>query len=443
MIPYKNPNLLIKEIDNCFYIVINTFLKNGIKLINKNQFNILNIIDGYNSIDDIALKTGYNSKDIYSVIQILSKKNIVCFENKFIPLNIKESKGFNNLNLWVHTTNRCNLKCPYCYISTIQTTGGMLDSHIEQLSKKIIETATTQKLKTVYVRLSGGEPLLQFSRWKNFIIKTKTKLNEIGCKFRVAFLTNLTYLDDNIISFSKKYNIGFGVSIDGYDNYHDLTRKFYNDKGSFKIVNDNLTKMLKNRIFPSISIVVSEDNVEGLPILTKYLIDLNLNFRYSIVQGFNIDRELLSRKLQSSFDIMKEAINSQGFEISKKFRLCNLKLLHINEKTCSSGHTGGAININGDIHFCHTEFGKKNILGNIYDNDDILTIINKSKNYLSEYSEDCTKCTYRYVCSGGCPIYRNEGKDLNCELYQKFIPFFYELIGMERLYKINNYQNKV
>lgn len=38
-----------------------------------------------------------------------------------------------------------------------------------------------------------------------------------------------------------------------------------------------------------------------------------------------------------------------------------------------------------------------------------------------------------YICTGGCPLERENGIDPHCVLYQEFIPVLFRLIALEKL----------
>ena len=440
MVVYKNPHLIIRPIDDGFVTVVNTYSTDGLKLLNSTQFSIFEKIDGRNTVENIANLTGLNPSNLQEILKSWEKKQIINFTGVFKEPKW-ETEHPKSMNLWIHTTNKCNLGCDYCYISTLQTTGGMSEEVIQQLGKKLLETAISRKLKSVKIRLSGGEPLLQFKKWKKFIIDTQEVFKENNISFSVAFLTNLTYLTEEIILFAKEHKIGFGVSIDGYSEYHDLTRKYHNGKGSFDKVHENLTELIRHGIKPSISTVVSQKNMEGLYALTEYLIDLNLHFRYSIVHDEPIDRNRLSKILTQCYDLMESAIYQQDFAFSQKHKLCDLKTSEIFSQTCSSGLNGGAVYVDGGLYFCHVKFGDNDISGNIFDEQDLLSIIAKKQHYIGERSEDCMTCNYKYVCTSGCPMYRINGKDASCDLYHEQMPRVYELMGRERIHKLKKIVN--
>ncbi|TAG41327.1 MAG: radical SAM protein [Cytophagia bacterium] len=437
---YKNPHLVIEPIEGDFYVVVNTYINNGLKVINKPQFEILKSIDNLKDIKTLAFQHNIDENVLMSLIDNFSQKEIVNYSGIFnSPVFDSEPKS---LNLWIHTTNKCNLTCSYCYISTLQSTGGMTKDTIQQLGNKIEETVIKKRLRSVKLRLAGGEPLLQFKNWKEFIIEMKKRLNSINCKFNVAFLTNLTILPDEILNFIIEEKIGLGISLDGFDLYHDLTRQYHNGKGSFEKVDFNLRKLLENGLRPSVSTVITNSNMEGLPALTEYLLELKIHFRFSIVHGEYIDRERLGKILDICYKLMEDEVE-KGYNFSQLHRLCDLKRSDLFFQTCASGFSGGAVYVDGGMYFCHTNFGgETGKQGSVFDDEDLITMIGKGKPLVGKRSDDCLKCKYSYVCTSGCPIYRENGKDLSCQLYHEFLPKIYRLEGKQKLIKLKKQLSK-
>lgn len=443
MIPYKTPHFINQKIEDNFYAVVNSWQPNSLRVITQHQLDLLNLVDGVNSVEEIAKRLKIDSELVDSVLRLFIDSGIVKFSNIFDEYE-KKSRKPNALNLWIHTTNKCNLTCNYCYISTLQTTGAMKPEVIKKLGDNLFKTAKNRKLKQIKIRLAGGEPLLQFKQWKPFILEMQERFKEIGSEFSASFLTNLTFLSDEIIDFAKENKIGFGVSLDGFDFYHDITRKFHNGKGSFDIVDKNLQILKDNGIRPSISTVVTGENMEGLPALTEYLIEKGLHFRYSIVRGENINRDRLSKILSESYQIMEKAIE-RGWNFANLHKLCDLKPSELGFQTCASGFSGGAVYVDGGVYFCHVQFGKDGEAnGSIFEeNADMLTLIERGSNYLGVRSDDCQTCNYKHICTSGCPMYREEGKDPNCGIYHEFVPQIYRLMGKERLIKIKKMREPI
>ena len=89
-------------------------MSNGLKVINQNQFSVLELIDGKTDIEQLAEKTGFSQEDILNAIKIFEEKNFVSSTNAFIMPDW--DKDIKSINFWVHTTNDCCLRCSYCYI---------------------------------------------------------------------------------------------------------------------------------------------------------------------------------------------------------------------------------------------------------------------------------------------------------------------------------------
>ena len=433
---YKNKNLIISRINDDFYSVVNPFVKNGLRVINKYQHDVLMQIDDGTSLDVLENNTGFDRESLMNFCMMLQEQNILSFSNEFYSV-ADESTDPINFTLWVHTTNNCCLRCSYCNIHTLGENSKMSIEVIERLCYKIEETVRKNGFRSVVLRLAGGEPLLQWMDWKYFMRDLKVRLAKINCSLKIVLLSNLVLLNEEIIDWIKTDNIGISVSFDGIGLYQDRARHFKDGSGSFNIVVKNLDKLLENGIHPMILTVVSNNNVEGLPDLTRFLIGKNLSFRYSFVQFEELDLEKVINKLKECLCILSEAIDN-GYQFTKNFNLCDLKFLNPYVQTCSNGLTGAAVYVDGDIYFCHTHFGFRPQIGSIFSDKDLTQMFREGTYYNDDVAKDCQTCNLRYVCTSGCPLERENGKDPHCDAYKELVPIVYNLMGKERLYRILN-----
>jgi uncharacterized protein len=400
--------------------------------LNRPQYDILQAINNQDDLNVLSERLGIQTDLLEKFLLILSKTEIIKFDDDFsLPQTPEKPKS---LNFWIHTTDACNLGCSYCYISTLNTSKGMKEEVRKQLLHKLTEVVKLKGIRHIKLRLAGGEPLGQFKVWKSFIPEMKAVLAEKGCKLDIGFLTNLTILNDDILVFAKEYNVGFGVSLDGVEATHDATRKFRSGKGSFNVVDANLRKLKDTAVSVSVTTVVSNQNLEGLPELTQYLVDLDIPFRYSVVKGEAIDAELLEQYLSESYRIMESAIIA-GWPFAKRFQFCDLKPNELGFQTCASGFSGGAIYVDGSFKYCHVQFGQDTPSDySIFNQElDLVDMIESGEHLENDRSDDCKKCRYRSICTSGCPIYRVNGKDPQCSLYHRFIPMYFDLQAKERL----------
>lgn len=438
MIPIKSPDLLLRPLDADHFYAVNCSFPNSLRILNRLQYGILSAIDGKTTNAELGTKLGLPTARLEGFLGMLSQTELIRFDNDFSKPD--KPAAPESLNFWIHTTNKCNLSCSYCYISTLNSTGGMSESTKRQLLHKLVETVTKRNIRKIKFRLAGGEPLSQFKSWKEFIPEAKRTLQELGCELEIAFITNLTILTDEIITFSKEHTISFGVSLDGLYKHHDRVRKFRSGAGTFDVIDANLRKLLAHKIPVSTNTVVTNDNLEGLPELTRYLIALDIPFRYSIVRGEAIDAELLERCLSESYAVMEEAIQT-GWSFSRRHQFCDLKTNELGFQTCASGFSGGAIYVDGTLNYCHVHFGDaaQPSFSVFEEGMDLVDMIERGVHLEDMKSTDCALCKYKSICTSGCPVYRVNGKDPQCSIYHRFIPLIYELQARERLKLLQNY----
>lgn len=440
LIPTQSPQLLLRPTESGYFYVVNCAYPHSLRLLTRTQASILAAIDGYSTVSALSERLAIALPVLEKFLHLLAQTEIIRFDNRFSKP--ERPASVQSLNFWIHTTNRCNLSCSYCYISTLNTTEGMTEATKQQLLNKVVETAAKRKLKHIKFRLAGGEPLTQFKAWKEFIPQVRQRLQEVGCRFEASFITNLTILTDEIITFCQHHAISFGISLDGLEDYNDASRPFKQGAGTFKHVERNLKKLLASQIPVTVNTVVSNQNLKGLPALTRYLIDLDVPFRYSIVKGEGIDADLLENSLLASYAIMEEAIG-QGWLFSRRHQFCDLKPHELGFQTCASGFSGGAIYVDGTFNYCHVHFGDDTQAAHsIFSPElDLVEMIEQGTHEEDNRSNDCKKCRYWSVCTSGCPVYRVNGKDPQCTLYHRIIPMLYDLQAKERLIRLQSFKN--
>lgn len=257
---YVNPDLLIQSLDADFYYITNLRLNYSSKVITKKQYEILKHINGHNTISMISKELEIDTEKVVKAIDILLKNEYVNWENNFRVQAFQSNPQ--SMNLWIHTTNICTLKCDYCIIKTLGENTTISKLTFENLAKSIIHTVKNRGLKKVTLRMAGGEPLTAFDNWKQFYFNLKKELEACNCILSIGIITNLTIINDEIIDFICYTKSFVGVSIDGMDDFNSA-RHFQNGENSYIIVRKNLYKLISKGIKPNILIVVSDTNVDG------------------------------------------------------------------------------------------------------------------------------------------------------------------------------------
>lgn len=433
MVPKITPGVLIRPVSNGYHYTVNSTQPRSLRVINELQHDFLSLINGTRNLTEIAEKLGISVLGARELSEIFVRSGVLSTGQA--NESVGKPSSPTALDFWIHTTNVCNLGCSYCYISTLHSSGGMPDHVKSRLLEKLVETVKRRNIIKIRLRLAGGEPLTQYKSWQHFIRFARQLLSKLECNLEVSFITNLTLLTKDIVGFAKEQHISFGVSLDGLEVDHNNARPYLSGRGSFSTIARNISRLIEEGLQASVTTVVTNNNLQGLPALTDYLIDLGIPFRFSIVKGDTVDATLLEQSLTASFDRMESAIR-KGWSVSSRFQFCDLKPVELGFQTCSSGFSGGAINVDGSLHYCHVNFGDDEHQGiSIYEDGlDLIDMIEQGPHWEEVKSADCKACPYRAVCTSGCPVYRVEGKDPQCRIYHKFIPRIYDLHALERLH---------
>ncbi len=422
-----NPQLVIEPIDGEFYAVANPLVKDGLKVINSIQMEVLRRLADGMSLQSVAAATGLRLSQAEETVRGFLPKKIVSADGVFEDPPL-ESRS---LSLWVQTTNACNLRCDYCYIRVKDNPVRMDDRVMRRLREKILATVEARGIRRVSLRLSGGEPFIVAAPWMEFIRKMRADLAGRGCGFKPVFLTNGTLVTDTIARLLKEEDVGIAISLDGTRDEQDAARKRPDGSGSFDAVMAAMDTLRGAGRGFSIMTVLSNANIPSLPEITGFLVKTGARFRYSIADGAGVDFGLLSDKFNESLKVFEKHID-RGYAFSNRFKLCDLKPLRPSPRTCASGYTGGAVYCDGGIFFCQKHFGEGEALGTLGEDEDIISVVRRGAGRLA-LPDECTTCPYRLVCSGGCPLEREGGSNPECSFYREFIPKLYGLMGRERL----------
>ena len=343
----------------------------------------------------------------------------------------------------IHLTDKCNLECKYCYEKKQNKVISF------ESIKNIINYEIGKKNPYSVFVFYGGEPLLK----KDLIEKTIDYINSLKTKtkFYYGITTNGLLMDDKFIDYMKKNNfVNIAYSIDGIQKAHDLNRKTINNKDSFKIVEENLLKVLKQFEDVTTMTVVTKNNLAMLDKSVEYLIkigvkNINILFDYSadwqdsdlkeIKKQINKVTNIYAREIKNENDInipiIDEKIKSY---INDKFN-CN--------DNCKFGNKTINVGTDGNLYPC-MQFVNNNkyIIGNCKDGIDNVKLLKLLSNSAKE-NDICKDCSVKKRCKHTCACknYKltndvNGLSPLTCETERIFIEAADKMA--EKLYKENS-----
>ena len=267
---------------------------------------------------------------------------------------------------WIHTTERCNLKCSYCYVTGDET---MPPKVYDQLERLLLAAPTNRR----HLRFAGGEPTLVFNIWEDF---ARRMLKHDGTTAEV--LTNLISPPTEFWKFAELDKVDISVSID-------------ND-GSVKKLDKSMSEKLKRIRSPWIMTTLTSENMAGMETLAAF-IGLNnygwaitTDYFWKIVPGWEEIASVILRILtilkQFNYDFHKISFNN--FSVNKNF------------SGCRAGNEMFGVYCDGNIYKCQTLFKTGKPLGNVWDG------------YTKDLSPRkilCKDCPINNFCSGWCPLH--------------------------------------
>lgn len=348
------------------------------------------------------------------------------------------------LTAWLHVTNQCNLRCPYCYIH--KTSAKMALETGRQSIDAIIRSALRHGFKRVKLKYAGGEAMLNFPLIAAIQSYAEDRAVLHSLNLESVVLSNGVIVTDGMIDFLREHQIKLMISLDGIGATHDSQRPFINGRGSFKQVERSLDKLIEQKFLPDISITISNRNLFTLPETVAYVLERELPFSLNFYRDNECSAQTVDLRFanQRMIEAMVETFTVIEKHLPRQSLLNAIvdraNLHHFHTHTCGVGQNYLVIDQDGNVAKCHMEIEKP---VTSIQADDPLTLINQDErgiqNLHVEEKEGCRECEWRYWCAGGCPLltYRATGrydvKSPNCDIYKAIFPAVLRLEGLRIL----------
>jgi uncharacterized protein len=417
-----------------------------------------------------APKLGFSfvaNKDLQNLIGLISQKQISTFSDKQIKvLDYLENKGvfnqnierkvdnpvpkeFKPLRLTLFPTNRCNLRCIYCYASAGDFKPQIIDwNYVKTSIDFVIKNLIESKVKTFKLGFhGGGEPLFEWDLIKRIVAYAKEKCEENNLELIVDSATNgmlsktqLDYIIENFISLN--------ISFDGNEFAQNFHRPLPNGQGSFEIVNKTI-KYLDSKDFKyGIRSTVSSATIDYMEDCLRFIIE-NYKCKHIHFEPIaNTGRCLTNTELSVDLRHFSEKF-AKCEEIAKKagvyFTYSGCRFDTLSNAFCGVSCDNFAVTPDGYIASCFEVTSKEDprseklFIGHINSNGEI-KIDKEKRSYINSIRVDnlefCNDCYARWHCGGECITklghddYKgprgNERCQLNRELIKKNIIKFIE-----------------
>jgi radical SAM protein with 4Fe4S-binding SPASM domain len=271
--------------------------------------------------------------------------------------------------------------------------------------------------ETASFRLSGGEPLLVFNMYKDIVTKCVEK-HKRNISFGV--LSNLVILNDDIIEWLLKNNIGIQVSLDDLNN----SKPLHTGESSAKVTLQNIKKLSEANVSFSINTVLDTDKTENLADLVEYIcslknVDWGLNASYTLAD---------ETKAEKAIKLFKDAItelNKHNYNVYNRLRFYNMTLSR-KWGSCTAGTSIFALGTNLEVWPCQTLIDKPPLgYFDAHINDLLKTSEGNRYFYNRTLLPQCTDCNILEYCRGGCRSVHQDEQcvKVTCKIRREIVNF--------------------
>ncbi len=336
----------------------------------------------------------------------------------------------------LHLTERCNLRCNYCYVPyDLKNVSGSMDySFVKDILEKIYLYAMENKSIIPRIMFHGGEPLIK----KRLIMKIVDEFRDL---FKFSIQTNGLLLDDEMIDFVETNNVSIGVSIDAEPNNRGVSNKaIYSKLKGFKSINKvgvvstitkyniaNLVKFIEDLYSNGIRSVVLNPVSPEQPNAVEFVPDISL----LISEYKNVISHLIELNKKRGEKLVID--NVEGWLLPF---ISDYSGVYCRMAPCGAGRLNIVITPNGDVYPCSGFVGFKDfVIGNIKHHSLERILNSKKAVYLRKRNVDdiyeCRDCAYKRVCGANCIIpllflYNDINRpSYYCRFYQSLLDFLF------------------
>jgi uncharacterized protein len=432
------PEVLAIRVDSEHTVLFNPVGHGGVVVVNDLAYRIFNRFQRPAAPGDAL--NGWTD-DVAQVFTRLGQLEIIHPAGKILSPEFEESRV---LTAWLHVTNACNLRCPYCYVH--KSAEGMDEPVGRAAIEALIRSAIEHDFGAVKLKYAGGEASLNHSLMVKLQAFARERTAEHGLQLQATLLSNGVTLSRALVETLKAEDIKVMISLDGVGEQHDIQRPFVNGRPSFAFVERTIAQLIEQKHAPHLSITITNRNASGLADVVRFALERDLSFSLNFFRDNDCAASFTD--LRYGEQVMISAV-LQAFAVIEEIMprwsvlgsiLDRGQLLQPRQRSCGVGQDYVVIDQRGRVAKCHMEIERT--IGDVF-HDDPLQLVRTDKssalNLAVHEKEGCRGCSWRYWCSGGCTVatFRATGrydiKSPNCNIYKAIYPEALRLEGLRVL----------
>jgi uncharacterized protein len=371
----------------------------------------------------------------------------------------------NELVVWLHITEQCNLRCVSCYLD--QSPATMTAATGYAAIDAALRSAHRHGYTRLLLKYSGGEPLLHLPLIEQIHHYAEEQAAHAGIPLRGVILSNGVGINQQVAERIHTLGVDMMISLDGVAATHNQQRPTPQGQGSWAQGWAGIQHAQDAHIPLTISVTVSRITLAGLPslvaLLLKHKLPFTLNFyrdhdtpnAYNApnapdtygtygTYGTNAGLSLLTLDAHQVIDGMRAAYQVIEHDLPDYSLLgCLLDRVHMgvsHQHACGVGKSYLVIDTEGRVAKCHMAMGLR--VATVWD-DDPLTLAQTDTTSIQNppvgERAECSECLWAGWCAGGCPTMAFRASGMYggvsplCRVYRALIPDVLRLEGRRLL----------
>jgi uncharacterized protein len=319
------------------------------------------------------------------------------------------------MHLTLHLTNRCNLRCRYCYAAphaggdmTLVTARAAIGLAIEKIHRDQGEG----EQPSLGIIFFGGEPLLQRDLITQIVRYCKQVEAESGQLFHYKITTNGILLDESFLTDPGTSDVLVALSHDGIQTAHDTHRLDAHGKGSFTALAPIIPLLLRHKPYTPVMMTVTPETVADYAKSVQFLYGQGFHYLICSLHYAGDWMEGHLRELRRQYGLLAEWYYQETMKEEKfYFSPFEVKLAsHIfpgscRAERCELGRRQISVAPNGRLYPCVQFVGDGTdatyCIGNVEEGIDDAA---REKLYSLNAQEktECSQCAVRERCNHYC-----------------------------------------
>jgi uncharacterized protein len=337
-----------------------------------------------------------------------------------------DGPGFHHkagMSLYLLVSQSCNMSCIYCLNGKRTYQGDSALRMEREIAFKSVERclediAPKGRLEVVFF---GGEPLLNWPLVKDTVIYCENSLKKKNAEKEIRYhvTSNLSLLPPDLIEWAKRFEITFLCNIDGPADIHDICRPFKDGRPSHERTVAHVRQLLDAGLRVDLRATITALNQHRLLEISRHHKAIGGNSSAFVpVNPVNSDEDILDQKLlpspremaRSVINVYKSGVWPTGdlYPFSQYAPRLRPGAMTVLGCGLPFGNTP-VVDVKGDVYPCIYLVGiKRFYVGNVKDGSypDGQLLKRLYDRLHVDRMEDCRSCQWRYICGGGCPLWR-------------------------------------